>query len=129
MDAKDSLSLLIIFLVNPEVPVIGQKDLEPGVVRSLYLDDIRGEIGSEANVKGLDNPRYLGLSSRKDVDSEGLVRIKHHKIRPEDNSSGFFLVVKDLDCAVKGALVSNGLGFIVSVVQQVLDIVTQLILV
>lgn len=56
------------------------------MVRGLYFNKIGGKVRSEVDMEGLDSSWNFGLSTRKDVNSEDLIRGKHDIARPKDDS-------------------------------------------
>lgn len=71
-------------------PVVGQLQLQAGVVGRLDGDDIGEEVGSQQEAYGLDHVGPLWFVSRQRQNRKLLIRSQHHHLRskhhPEDKN-------------------------------------------
>jgi hypothetical protein len=63
------------------------------MVTSLDLEDIREEVRTKANMKGLNDAWLLWFSTRKIENSKLLIRLELYELRAKDNPRLFSLVV------------------------------------
>lgn len=65
------------------LPVVGELELQTGMVSSFYGDDVSAEVGAEEQADGFNDVCSLGLVSRQRQNCELLIRSQHHQIRPK----------------------------------------------
>ena len=67
------------------LPVVGELQLQTGVVSCFYGDDVSAEVGPQEKAECLDNVGPLGLPTGQTKLGELLIRAKHHKFWAKDN--------------------------------------------
>lgn len=63
------------------LPVVGELELQTGMVGSFYGDDVSAEVGAEEQADGFNDVSSLGLLSRQRQNRELLIRTQHDQIR------------------------------------------------
>lgn len=69
-------------------PVIGELQLQSGMIRCFYGDDIRKEIRSEEKTEGTAGMGTFGPPSREGQHCELLFRTQQHQLWPKDHTEG-----------------------------------------
>ena len=87
---------------HPASPVVRELQLQSGVVRCLYGDDVCAEVRPEEKTESFDGVWFLGLASRETELSELFVRLQHDHVGSEHHASLLLFVVVDLDGCVVG---------------------------
>lgn len=110
-DGEKLRGLLLVLLVNSEIPVIAESELQFGMITCLNDDLVGHEVRSQAERESLDQVLGFRLTAREVEDGELLIRPEHHEIRAKDNSGPSLFIIVELYGRVVGRLERDDSGF------------------
>ena len=93
-------------------PVVGELQLQSGVIRSLDGDDVGAEVRAEQEAEGLDDVGSLGLPTRETQLCELFIWLQHHKVWAKHHPGRLLLVVVDLDRCIVGHTEADDFGLV-----------------